>query len=30
MPWSIGSVALLTVASGLLVVVRMPETLRSH
>jgi MFS family permease len=30
MPWSIGSVALLTVVSGLLVVVRMPETLRSH
>jgi MFS family permease len=30
MPWSIGAVALLTFASGLLVVVRMPETLRSH
>lgn len=30
MAWSIGGVALLTVASGLLVVVRMPETLRSH
>jgi MFS family permease len=27
---SIGAVALLTFASGLLVVVRMPETLRSH
>jgi MFS family permease len=30
MPWSIGAVALLTFASGLLVVVRMPETLRPH
>lgn len=30
MPRSIGAVALLTVASGLLVVVRMPETLRSN
>jgi MFS family permease len=30
MTWSIGAVALLTFASGLLVVVRMPETLRSH
>jgi MFS family permease len=30
MAWSIGAVALLTLASGLLVVVRMPETLRSH
>jgi MFS family permease len=30
MVWSIGAVALLTVASGLLVAVRMPETLRSH
>jgi MFS family permease len=30
MAWSIGAVALLTFASGLLVVVRMPETLRSH
>jgi MFS family permease len=30
MGWSIGAVALLTFASGLLVVVRMPETLRSH
>jgi MFS family permease len=30
MAWSIGAVALLTVASGLLVVVRMPETLRSN
>jgi MFS family permease len=29
MAWSIGAVALLTFASGLLVVVRMPETLRS-
>jgi MFS family permease len=28
--WSIGAVALLTFASGLLVLVRMPETLRSH
>jgi len=28
MDWSIGAVALLTLASGLLVVVRMPETLR--
>ena len=28
MAWSIGAVALLTLASGLLVVVRMPETLR--
>ena len=28
--WSIGAVALLTFASGLLVVLRMPETLRSH
>jgi hypothetical protein len=27
--WSIGAVALLTFASGVLVVVRMPETLRS-
>jgi MFS family permease len=27
---SIGAVALLTFASGLLVAVRMPETLRSH
>jgi MFS family permease len=30
MAWAIGAVALLTFASGLLVVVRMPETLRSH
>jgi MFS family permease len=30
MAWSIGGVALLTFASGLLVVVRMPETLRSE
>jgi MFS family permease len=30
MTWSIGAVALLTFASGLLVVVRMPETLRPH
>jgi MFS family permease len=30
MAWSIGAVALLTFASGLLVVVRMPETLRSQ
>jgi MFS family permease len=30
MAWSIGAVALLTFASGLLVVMRMPETLRSH
>ena len=30
MPRSIGAVALLTVASGLLVVVRMPETLHSN
>jgi MFS family permease len=30
MAWSIGAVALLTLASGLLVVVRMPETRRSH
>jgi len=30
MAWSIGAVALLTLASGLLVMVRMPETLRSH
>ena len=30
MALSIGAVALLTFASGLLVVVRMPETLRSH
>lgn len=30
MAWSIGAVALLTFASGLLVVARMPETLRSH
>jgi MFS family permease len=30
MAWSIRGVALLTFASGLLVVVRMPETLRSH
>jgi MFS family permease len=29
MAWSIGAVALLTFASGLLVIVRMPETLRS-
>ena len=29
MAWSIGAVAILTCASGLLVVVRMPETLRS-
>ena len=28
--WSIGAVALLTLASGLLVLVRMPETLRSQ
>ena len=27
MAWAIGSVAMLTVASGLLVLVRMPETL---
>jgi MFS family permease len=30
MGWSIGAVALLTFASGVLVAVRMPETLRSH
>jgi MFS family permease len=30
MAWSIGAIALLTFASGLLVVMRMPETLRSH
>jgi MFS family permease len=30
MAWAIGVVALLTVGSGLLVLVRMPETLRSH
>ena len=30
MAWSIGAVALLTFASGLLVLVRMPETLRSR
>jgi MFS family permease len=30
MDWSIGGVALLTVASGLLVSLRMPETLRSR
>jgi MFS family permease len=30
MSWSIGFVALLTFASGLLVAVRMPETLHSH
>jgi MFS family permease len=30
MAWSIGAVALLTFASGLLVAVRMPETLRTH
>jgi MFS family permease len=30
MAWAIGAVALLTFASGLLVVVRMPETLRSQ
>jgi MFS family permease len=30
MAWSIGAVAALTFASGLVVVVRMPETLRSH
>ncbi len=30
MAWSIGAVALLTFASGLLVAVRMPETLRSR
>jgi MFS family permease len=30
MAWSIGAVALLTFASGLLVALRMPETLRSH
>jgi MFS family permease len=30
MAWSIGAVALLTVASGFLVAVRMPETLRSQ
>jgi predicted MFS family arabinose efflux permease len=29
MAWAIGVVALLTVGSGLLVLVRMPETLRS-
>jgi hypothetical protein len=29
MDWSIGVVAALTFASGLLVAVRMPETLRS-
>jgi hypothetical protein len=28
--WAIGAVAMLTVASGLLVLVRMPETLRSR
>jgi MFS family permease len=30
MPWAIGVVAMLTVASGLLVLMRLPETLRSH
>jgi len=30
MAWAIGVVAILTIASGLLVLVRMPETLRSH
>ena len=30
MAWSIAAVALLTVASGLLVAVRMPATMRSH
>jgi MFS family permease len=30
MAWSIGVVALLTFVSGLLVALRMPETLRSH
>jgi MFS family permease len=30
MAWSIGTVALVTLASGLLVAARMPETLRSH
>jgi MFS family permease len=30
MAWSIGAVALLTLASGLLVIVRMPETLRAQ
>ena len=30
MAWSIGAVAMLTVVSGLLVVVRMPETLRAQ
>ena len=30
MAWSIGAVALLTFGSGLLVFVRMPETLRAH
>ena len=30
MAWSIGAVAALTFASGLVVVVRMPQTLRSH
>jgi hypothetical protein len=30
MGWSIGGIAVLTVASGLLVAVRMPETLRSR
>jgi hypothetical protein len=29
MAWSIGGVALLTFASGVLVIVRMPETLRA-
>jgi hypothetical protein len=28
MAWAIGAVALLTFGSGLLVVIRMPETLR--
>jgi MFS family permease len=30
MAWSIGAIALLTFASGLLVIVRMPETRRSR
>jgi hypothetical protein len=30
MEWAIGAVALLTVASGLLVIARMPETLGSR
>jgi MFS family permease len=30
MAWAIGTVALLTAASGLVVLVRMPETLLTH